>query len=64
MSVLEKIYQSYAKGDFTLGYLSLIPDQKANINLDYFLGRHAAIIGQTGTGKSWTVASVKFSSPW
>lgn len=58
MSLLEKIYQSYAKGDFTLGYLSLIQDQKATINLDYFLGRHAAIIGQTGTGKSWTVASI------
>ena len=58
ISVLEKIYQSYAKGDFTLGYLSLIKDQKATINLDYFLGRHAAIIGQTGTGKSWTVASI------
>ena len=58
MTALEKIYQSYAKGDFTLGKLSLIPDQKAKINLDIFLGRHAAIIGQTGTGKSWTVASI------
>lgn len=58
ISLLEQIYQSYAKGDFTLGYLSLIQNQKATINLDYFLGRHAAIIGQTGTGKSWTVASI------
>ena len=58
MTLLEKIYQSYAKGDFTLGKLSLIPNQNAKINLDIFLGRHAAIIGQTGTGKSWTVASI------
>jgi len=58
MTVLEKVYQSYAKGDFTLGKLSLIQDQDAKINLDIFLGRHAAIIGQTGTGKSWTVASI------
>lgn len=57
-ATINHIYQSYADGDFSLGKLSLIPAQEANINLDAFLTRHAAILGQTGGGKSWTVASI------
>ena len=56
-STINSIYQQYADGNFSLGRLSLIPDQPANINLDAFLSRHGAILGQTGGGKSWTVAS-------
>jgi len=54
---IDSIYQQYAEGNFSLGHLSLLPDQRANINLDAFLSRHGAILGQTGGGKSWTVAS-------
>ena len=56
-ATIDSIYQQYAEGNFSLGHLSLIPDQQANINLDAFLSRHGAILGQTGGGKSWTVAS-------
>lgn len=56
-STINNIYHQYAEGNFSLGHLSLIPDQQAKINLDAFLSRHAAILGQTGGGKSWTVAS-------
>ncbi|MGF7152016.1 hypothetical protein FHS96_005684 [Sphingomonas zeicaulis] len=56
--MIDRIYAGYAEGDFSLGALSLIPGQAAKINLDAFLTRHAAILGQTGGGKSWTVASV------
>ncbi|MEW8036763.1 MAG: DUF87 domain-containing protein [Candidatus Thiodiazotropha sp.] len=56
-STINSIYQQYAEGNFSLGHLSLIPDQPANINLDAFLSRHGAILGQTGGGKSWAVAS-------
>ena len=56
-ATIDSIYRQYADGNFSLGHLSLIPDQQANINLDAFLSRHAAILGQTGGGKSWTVAS-------
>lgn len=56
--LVESIYRSYADGDFSLGRLSLLPSQEAKINLDSFLTRHAAILGQTGGGKSWTVASI------
>ncbi len=54
---IDKIYSSYAEGIFKLGKLSLLPEQDAKINLDAFLTRHGAILGQTGSGKSWTVAS-------
>jgi len=55
---IDKIYAGYADGDFAIGKLSLVPDQDAKINLDALLSRHAAILGQTGGGKSWTVASI------
>lgn len=55
---INQVYSSFAEGDFSLGRLSLLPDQEAKMNLDAFLGRHAAILGQTGGGKSWTVASI------
>lgn len=56
--LIDKVYSSYAEGDFAIGKLSLVPGQQAKINLDAFLTRHAAILGQTGGGKSWTVASL------
>lgn len=56
-SLINSVYASYAEGDFSIGDLSLIPGQKAKINFDTFMTRHAAILGQTGGGKSWTVAS-------
>jgi DNA helicase HerA-like ATPase len=56
--LIDKVYSSYAEGDFAIGKLSLVPGQEAKINLDAFLTRHAAILGQTGGGKSWTVAAL------
>lgn len=55
---IDQVYGSYAEGDFTIGKLTVLPGQLAKINLDAFLTRHAAILGQTGGGKSWTVASL------
>lgn len=57
-STIDSIYENYADGNFSLGKLSLIPTQEAKINFDSFFTRHAAILGQTGGGKSWTVTSV------
>jgi DNA helicase HerA-like ATPase len=56
--LIDKVYESFAEGNFSIGELSLIKNQDAKINLDSFLSRHAAILGQTGGGKSWTVASL------
>ncbi len=55
---INKIYTGFAEGTFSLGRLSAMPSQPARINLDSFLARHSALLGQTGTGKSWTVASI------
>lgn len=57
-ALIDQVYASYAEGDFAIGKLSILPGQLAKINLDAFLTRHAAILGQTGGGKSWTVASL------
>lgn len=57
-TLIDQVYASYAEGDFAIGKLSILPEQLAKINLDAFLTRHAAILGQTGGGKSWTVASL------
>lgn len=56
--IIDKVYESFAEGNFSVGELSLIKNQDAKINLDSFLSRHAAVLGQTGGGKSWTVASL------
>lgn len=55
---IDRVYASYSGGNFSIGKLSVLPSQEAKINLDTFLSRHAAILGQTGSGKSWTVASI------
>jgi hypothetical protein len=55
---LESIYKNYAHGQFSIGTLSQAAGIPANINFDAFFSRHAAILGQSGGGKSWTVASV------
>lgn len=57
-STINAVYSDFAEGDFSLGRLSVLPKQEAQMNLNAFLGRHAAIIGQTGGGKSWAVASM------
>ncbi|WP_109830332.1 ATP-binding protein [Reichenbachiella versicolor] len=41
-----------------LGKYSLSEKARAQLNGDKFFQRHAAILGSTGSGKSWTVASV------
>jgi hypothetical protein len=55
---LESIYKNYAHGQFSIGTLSQAAGIPATINFDAFFSRHAAILGQSGGGKSWTVASV------
>lgn len=55
---INTVYLNYAQGDFSIGRITLVPQQEAKINLDFFLSRHVAILGQTGCGKSWTIASI------
>ena len=55
---IASIYRSVSGTNFSVGSLSILPAQRAYVDLDVLLGRHAAVVGQTGAGKSWTIASV------
>jgi len=54
--------KSPAKGDpgycIPIGKSVIFPDFDININPDTFFGKHAAVIGSTGAGKSCTIASI------
>ena len=54
MSVL---FSKYSAANFKVGKLSAFESVDVFINPDTFFGRHAAILGQSGSGKSWTVTS-------
>jgi DNA helicase HerA-like ATPase len=42
----------------TIGKYSISKDAVANLNGNKFFQRHAVIVGGTGSGKSWTVATI------
>jgi hypothetical protein len=49
------IYQDY---DFSIGTLSLFENERAYLDPNKFFGKHIAVLGSTGSGKSCTVSSV------
>lgn len=55
---IRTVYRIASKREFSVGVLSILPDERAYIDIDTFIGRHGAVLGQTGSGKSWTVASI------
>ena len=55
---LKEIFSEFVKQDFSFACLSQAEDQRAFIHVDRFFGRHTAILGTTGSGKSCTVASI------
>ncbi|HUW08523.1 MAG TPA: ATP-binding protein [Anaerolineae bacterium] len=55
---LRRIFSEFAEQDFSFARLSQAEDQRAYIHVDRFFGRHAAVLGTTGSGKSCTVASI------
>lgn len=46
------------EGALELGYLSTRPTLKVCLDPSALFGRHLAILGQTGAGKSWTLTSL------
>ncbi|MBT8038867.1 MAG: DUF87 domain-containing protein [Xanthomonadales bacterium] len=54
---LEILFSKYAAANFNVGKLSASDSVNVYIDPDSFFGRHAAILGQSGAGKSWTVTS-------
>lgn len=56
MNLLDK--KSDSKTSINIGRYTLSDKARAKLNGDKFFQRHAAILGSTGSGKSWTVASL------
>jgi DNA helicase HerA-like ATPase len=56
-STLELLFSKYSAADFKVGKLSSFDTVDVYIDPDAFFGRHAAILGQSGSGKSWSVTS-------
>jgi DNA helicase HerA-like ATPase len=54
----ESMFERFTAGGLDLGRLSNRPDLKVFLDPDTLFTRHLAILGQSGAGKSWTVASL------
>lgn len=55
---LGTLLEGSREGAFDFGRLSVRPELKGYLDPSILFGRHLAILGQTGSGKSWTVASL------
>jgi DNA helicase HerA-like ATPase len=56
-ATLALLFSKYSAADFKVGKLSSFESVDVYIDPDAFFGRHAAILGQSGSGKSWSVTS-------
>ncbi len=55
---LERVFSDYSEVYYKVGKLSTFEAIDVYLDPSSFFGRHAAILGQTGSGKSWTVTSL------
>ena len=55
---LQSLFSSNADFGFSMGHLSKHSDVQVYMDPNPLFGRHLAILGQSGAGKSWTVASL------
>jgi hypothetical protein len=51
-------FSSYWNYKFSLGQLSMFENERAYLDPNRFLSKHIAVLGSSGSGKSYTVASV------
>jgi DNA helicase HerA-like ATPase len=56
-ATLSLLFAKYSAADFKIGKLSAFESVDVFMDPDAFFGRHAAILGQSGSGKSWSVTS-------
>ena len=55
---LERIFSDFSEVYYKVGKLSTFEAIDVYLDASSFFGRHAAVLGQTGSGKSWTVTSL------
>ena len=52
------IFERYVSGQYQVGHLSAFPELPVYLDVTALYGRHLAVLGQTGSGKSWALASL------
>jgi DNA helicase HerA-like ATPase len=55
---LSRVFSGYGDADFKVGSLSASNSINIHLDASSFFGRHAAVLGQSGSGKSWAVTSL------
>lgn len=55
---LREIFSEFVDQGFSFASLTQAEDQRAFVHVDRFFGRHVAVLGTTGSGKSCSVASI------
>lgn len=55
---IERMFSRFQSKGLAVGTLASHPSLKVHLEPTNLFGRHFAILGQTGSGKSWTVASL------
>lgn len=55
---LSQMFDKFETYGFEIGALTTHPSIRISLHASNLFGRHFAILGQTGSGKSWTLASV------
>lgn len=55
---IRRMFERFHAEGFEVGALTTHPSIKVSLHASNLFGRHLAILGQTGAGKSWTVASI------
>ena len=55
---IKKIFATYRAFGFNVGSFSTHRSLEVNLNPSILFGRHFALLGQSGSGKSWTIASL------
>jgi DNA helicase HerA-like ATPase len=55
---IAKMFERYQSKGFSVGTVATHPSLKVCLDPTNLFGRHFAVLGQTGSGKSWTVASL------
>ena len=55
---LSRLFADVNKGNYKVGKLSSFESIDVFFDASAFFGRHAAILGQSGSGKSWSVTSL------
>jgi len=55
---IARMFERFQSKGFSVGTVATHPSLKVCLDPSNLFGRHFAILGQTGSGKSWTVASL------